>query len=228
MKFKNKQDFKQWNERMFRKYNTERVYLHPNPAIRLVEKRRIQAILKLAKTSFGDKVLEVGCGEGYILNKINKGELYGVDISRTAIARAKQRLAGRPNIKKLIVGDAEKLPFKPRSFDVVICSEVIEHVPDPKKIVKELARVAKPDARIVITFPNEPLINKMKQTVLKAGLFNILLKNIPKKMEEAWHLHSFTLAMFKECVKNDLEIRAIMKIPFRILPLRYAALCRIK
>lgn len=227
MKFKTFQEFKEWNEQMFKKYNNERVYLHPNPVLRFIEKSRIRTILSLAKIKNNDRVLEVGCGEGYILNLINNGKLYGIDLSNTAIARAKQKLASKTNVKKLIIGPAEKLPFKPKSFDVIICSEVIEHVQNPRRVLQELARVAKPNARIVVTFPNEALINKLKQIVFKIGLFELLLKNVPKRMDNEWHLHVFNITLFKKLIQNKLKIIKIKGIPFFFLPIRYIVKCRI-
>ena len=228
MEAEKKTNFIEWNDRMFKKYSPDGMYNHPNFIIRWIERKRIKAIKKLANIKDDEKVLELGCGDGYILAFLNAGEIYGIDISQVAIDRAKKRLSGNTRVKHLAVDDGEKTSFSSKFFDVIICSEVIEHVPKPAKLVEEMARLAKPTGRIIITFPNESLINKMKSLVRATGLFRILMKNIPKRMDHEWHLHSFNLDLFRKTTRGKLKIKSIKKIPLFFLPLRYAALTKIE
>lgn len=226
--FASEQEFSEWNEHMFLKHTDDKCVIHPNPLIRFVEKKRLSYLLKFCKVKDNDKVLEVGCGSGYILDMIPNGELYGIDLSKTAIDLAQKKLKNKKNIKHLSIQAAEHMNFKDNSFDVVFCSEVIEHVPDPNKLVNEIFRVAKPDSRVVFTYPCEKWINLAKQTVKKMGLYKILLKGIPEHMEDEWHLTEFHPKLFKQIVRKNFIIKKMKGIPFFFCPLRYAALLKPK
>ena len=107
----NQEQFEQWNETMFVKYNNERLYLHPNLIVRWVESLRVKTILKLVSANASDKILSIGCGEGYVENQIHTGDLYMVDISKSAVEKAKNKLKNNTNIKEIVVGDGLKLPY---------------------------------------------------------------------------------------------------------------------
>lgn len=118
----------------------------------LALKRRARRILEEIDLNQGEKVLEIGCGNGYYLNLFNKTriklDLYGVDIDERALIDAKRYL-GRE--AKLIRADAADLPFPNKSFDKVIMSEVIEHVRDEKKVLSEAYRVLKNNGILILT-----------------------------------------------------------------------------
>ena len=93
--------------------------------------------------SSNDRVMDFGCGSGAILtqlNNLNKSESYGVDVSSRAIDCAKKNF---PGYNWLRVMDGDRLPFDDRFFDVIISSEVIEHVFDVDHYLGELHRVLK-------------------------------------------------------------------------------------
>jgi SAM-dependent methyltransferase len=98
----------------------------------------------------GKRVLDVGCGVGMYLQAIQacSGPVYGVDIDAQRAARAHQLLAD------IVVAPAERLPFAQGSFDVVLLHEVIEHVEDDGRAIREAHRVLVPDGRMVIFAPN--------------------------------------------------------------------------
>ena len=99
--------------------------------------------LDLAKD---DKILDIGCFSGHILNRIHtefKISGFGIDISKEAINLAK-RYDDFHN--KYFVASAEKLPFPDNFFDGVISLDVLEHIEDKEKFVKEVLRVLKPKA----------------------------------------------------------------------------------
>jgi len=104
------------------------------------------------------RVLDVGCGTGGILYMIKdffpKGtEIYGVDKSAEAIQICKKR-ANHDKLKfNLKVGDAEKVPYKDNYFDLIIASDILEHVPDDKKAASEIHRVLKKGGYAFITVP---------------------------------------------------------------------------
>ncbi len=110
-----------------------------------------------------DRILDLGCGEGrhsigaYMLH--DQIEVFGLDLNREDIATARQRFqtfAAAENTDKSLsffLADGLKLPFCNSSFDKVICSEVLEHIPDYRRILKEIDRVLKPDGILAISVP---------------------------------------------------------------------------
>ncbi|UNK48977.1 class I SAM-dependent methyltransferase [Lysobacter sp. S4-A87] len=106
----------------------------------------MQAILQEA---IGDRlaaaaVLNLGCSTGFIDEFLagHVASVMGVDIDQDAIALAQERCAAS-NVR-FQVDDAMQLSFADETFDVVICSQVYEHVPDPNQLMKQIHRVLRP------------------------------------------------------------------------------------
>lgn len=119
-------------------------------------RRRIITLLKYLDVKPTDKVLDAGCGEGFYLMLLD--ELYGchitgLDNDPQILELAKKWVGKKENIR-LLVGDVTDLPFEDESFDKIILSEVLEHVPDDTKALSEVYRVLKPGGVLGITVPN--------------------------------------------------------------------------
>jgi len=98
----------------------------------------------------GNKDLDVGCATGHSvfhMNNFVQGEWYGCDESTAAIAYAENAFP----YFQFFHYENNTLPFEDNAMDCVICSEVLEHVPDDKALVAELLRVA--SKRVIITTP---------------------------------------------------------------------------
>lgn len=98
----------------------------------------------------GEKVLDVGCNAGELLNKIVATyhvSGYGIDISDKTIGLAKKY---NPFANKYIVGDAEKMPYRNNYFDAIISTDVLEHVPYPERVMAEIGRMLKPRGRFYV------------------------------------------------------------------------------
>lgn len=108
------------------------------------------------------RLLDFGCGKGIVLNEIlklnPKLDVTGVDTSQTAIAYISKRF---PKETFFVVKEGEKLPFKSNTFDFITALDVIEHIYDTEFILKELARVLRPNGKMLITVPFYGLIKNL-------------------------------------------------------------------
>jgi SAM-dependent methyltransferase len=98
-------------------------------------------VLGLASLQAGDRVLEVGCGNGGYLALV---EAIGMDISVGMLHAARERTSS-----PLICGDAQRLPFHSETFDVVLAPHMLYHVADRRAAVRELRRVLKANGTCV-------------------------------------------------------------------------------
>jgi len=108
----------------------------------------------------GDRVLDAGCGTGRHACEIFRtlgADIVGVDLNREDLRKASFVLdsMGGVSDRSWVVSqaDATKLPFRDCTFDVVICSEVLEHIPANKVAIAELVRVLKPGKTLVVSVP---------------------------------------------------------------------------
>jgi ubiquinone/menaquinone biosynthesis C-methylase UbiE len=96
-----------------------------------------------------NKILNVGCGTGGTIKMLEKyGDVDNVDISEDAIKFMKKE--GYTKIKKV---EGTKLPYKDKSFDLVIALDVLEHIEYDKEALKEWERVLKPGGKVLLTVP---------------------------------------------------------------------------
>lgn len=115
----------------------------------------VDRIDRWTKISNGSRILDFGCYDGYILRRLRARKDItgvGVDIALDAVALARQ-LAGNDRLE-FVVSDGMPLPLASGSFDVAVCSEILEHVPDHHAVLEEIARVLAPGGRLYATMPN--------------------------------------------------------------------------
>ncbi len=132
--------WKGWRE------NGNRYRLHKSKRDRLLA-------LEMLAPQDGERVLEVGCGYGWVsevLWESAKIEWIGIDASPSMLAHLRQRAGGR----SLINADACSIPLGDATFDRVLCSGVLMHVRDQWQALKELVRVLRPGGRLVFTIQN--------------------------------------------------------------------------
>ncbi|MBW2039877.1 MAG: class I SAM-dependent methyltransferase [Deltaproteobacteria bacterium] len=223
MNMAQKGSFRKWNEEMVNKYNPEDYIFHSNVLVRLVELKRFRKIVDFLSLNNMDDLLDIGCGSGYLLNQAICKRGVGVDISDLMVRTARANC--KSNVRKFIVqADVESLPFKNRSFNKIVSTEVIEHILHPMALLKEIERVSKDNALIIITIPNERLINRIKSVIFSFGLYKFLFRKgyrPSRKMEDEWHLHTFNINKFKELIEGRFIIKKTIAIPTIFFPLRY-------
>ncbi len=109
----------------------------------------------LAKRMGGaTRILDVGCGDGYLLSLASRhaATAVGIDTERTAIVIASGLLKDYAN-SEVVLGSSFALPFASGSFDVVALADVIEHLEDPERCVGEIGRVLSKEGRALVTTP---------------------------------------------------------------------------
>ncbi len=148
-------------------------------------------------------ILDSGCGEGFLLNRLQEEaigkSLMGIDISEDAVNLGKLLF---PNLD-LRVGNIYKLPLESNSYDIVICTEVLEHLKDPKSALKEIVRVSK--KYVILSVPNEPIFS----------LKNLLVgRNISRLGSSKGHLNLWTSWGFKKFVEQQKVSILKNKYPF--------------
>lgn len=181
----------------------EKLYSSKNILVSYIHNKRLDTIVNLIPKKAGLKILDAGCGEGQLLERISKSferkglsvELFGSDITNVALNNAKKR-----SNSKFFLEDLEKLHYLDESFDIIICTEVIEHVQNYKKVINELKRVLKSGGILIISFPNEQLWN----------ISRFFLGRKPIKVPD--HVNSFSPRDIINEVK--LKVIKILNIPF--------------
>lgn len=106
----------------------------------------------------GRHLLDVACGAGeWLRAAADLGAVpAGVDISRAALGACRKLLPEA----ELRCGPAEELPFADGRFDVVSCLGALEHFLEPAKALREMARVARPEARLLLLVPNADFLTQ--------------------------------------------------------------------
>lgn len=162
------------------RYLLDQIDLHKRLATVYTEKRyapsysRIyqrywnRRLCDLASLRAGACVLDFGCGTGVMLDElVARGcHTIGLDVSFEMLAAG---LHKTPDAKR-ICGDGGHLPFADASFDAVLCRGSIHHLPDLPVALGEIARVLKPQGRLVFSEPsNDSLINRLARRRMYAG-----------------------------------------------------------
>jgi 2-polyprenyl-3-methyl-5-hydroxy-6-metoxy-1,4-benzoquinol methylase len=128
------------------------------------------------------------------------------------------------------MGDGGALAFKAGSFDAVCLTEVIEHVPDQIAVLKEASRMLAPGGILVVTAPNEALINRLKSVVYGFKLDRLLFWSYKpsRRMDEEWHLHAMNRAGLRRIV-HEAGLRPLRWIflPYALLPMRNLVVCAV-
>jgi ubiquinone/menaquinone biosynthesis C-methylase UbiE len=219
------EDVERMNDEFARANDINAYYNDSGFLIRTIEQKRLRIIEEMMSAGAGEQILEVGCGGGHVLRLFRQSELTGVDVSGEQLAKAEENLAGY-NFK-LLKGDLAELDLADASFDGIVCTEVLEHTVDPEHIVKQIKRLAKPGARIVITFPNDNLINGIKGFIRTTRL-----TVLPPLKRVAWggdhyHLHVWSISEMRDLMRKYFTLVDEQHAPSRLFPVRCCFKCTV-
>jgi ubiquinone/menaquinone biosynthesis C-methylase UbiE len=105
----------------------------------------------------GLPILDAGCGTGLNLRHLPAGSI-GLDINPRNVETVSQRLPQQ----RCVVGDVEAMPFGDATFGTVVCTEVLEHVPHPRRALTEIHRVLMPGGVLVGSVPARSWIWRLR------------------------------------------------------------------
>lgn len=174
-----------------------------NPIQKFLINNFYSSLVSLAKPLNPITILDAGCGEGFTMNKLVENgigkKIEGVEHSKDALNLGRKLF---PNLT-FKEGNIYNMPYEDNSFDLVTCTEVLEHINEPTKVFKEVLRVSK--KYVIISVPNEPFF--MLGNFLR-GRDLLRLGNNPG------HINHWTIISFLNFLKkNELKIK-ILKLPF--------------
>ena len=113
----------------------------------------LRRLVMLAQANAQDRVLDVACGPAFLTMTFAQGcrEAVGVDGTDVFVdhARAEARRRGLANVR-FVLGDVERMPLVDSAFDVAACRAAVHHFPRPAAVLREMIRVTKPAARLLI------------------------------------------------------------------------------
>ncbi len=204
------QDLVDWNDRMYQKHSTP----YGLSIAGFISSARVRTVSKLAAIQHHDRVLELGCERGNLLLSLPSCKrLVGSDISPAAIADA--RLAaiecGRANTEFVQCDAQMALPFSKGEFDVIILSEMLEHVHDPRLVLANVRDIATPSTRVIITVPNENPKLVIKKILKAIGLMQLLFPGIEDGQSE-WHLHRFSKPMIRKITAGLFSVKSLKSV----------------
>ena len=158
----------------------------------------VEAVLAERRTDDAAQVLEVGCGEGFVTNYLSKrfssARFTGLEVRREALSFAKKS-GERAN---WLQGDAFQLPFRDHSVPVVVCAEVLEHLPDAQAALAEMRRVC--SGTLILSVPNQPFFS----------MANFLRgKNLSTLGEDPEHVHHWRASTFVRMVQRVAPVREV-------------------
>lgn len=169
-------------------------------------KRRVLEFVgaELARLQRPAHLLDIGCGYGDMLGELAGPDILavGVDINCNALAEA----ASEVQQAHFLLGEVTRLPFPDGSFDAVICSEVLEHMPHPPDLIAEIERVTRPEGVYCLTVPNEWL------TTLGRAMRGL------RPWKSPAHLQAFTVRSFLRLFAQRPERFTL--VPYAVLPFR--------
>lgn len=171
---------------IYERYSYEAQHLHALPAfLQPVVAEKVRGFAPFRRTG---RLLDVGFGAGAFLlaAKEQSWRTYGIEVSRLAIEQARNNGLG-----EVVHADFLEAPFERAYFDVIVMSELIEHVPDPHAYVRQAQRLLAPGGLLYLTTPHG------------RGISGRLLKETWSVCCPPEHLHLFSKRSMRRCLTEN-------------------------
>ncbi len=216
-------DVECWNDGLALEHDIDDYYERSGRAIQFVEQRRLAIIRDMVRGEPDDAILEVGCGGGHVLRMFSRSDLTGVDVSGVFLDKARRNLSACR--VTLLKGELDSVDLPDGKFDKAICTEVIEHVVTPDRILRALQKKVRRGGTVVMTFPNDRLIEVVKRTIRCTGAgFLPGLRRVSWGADK-YHLHRWRVREMRSLLSRFFVIRREAFSPWRFLPLRCCFEC---
>jgi SAM-dependent methyltransferase len=177
-------------------YGNRQKHLNPNPFQQMLVDNFHSNIEKLVEQTRVTRLLDAGCGEGFTLQHLKQHRpsltFIGGDFDSDALLWGRANLSHRAPVANL---DLHHLPFPDNSFPLVICLEVLEHLPDSRVGLRELARVS--SQYLLLSVPHEPWFRTAN---FLRGKHVLTFGNDPE------HLHNYTGRAFRHMVDSVVDL----------------------
>ena len=182
--------------------NTYDKYGSANPVVRRLMGGFERALDDLFDRAGPRSLLDVGCGEGVLVQRwakrLGDGRVVGIDLQEESI-QAGWAQHEAANLEYRVM-EAQSLPFATNEFDLATAIEVLEHLPDPEQAVSEMARCA--ERHLLVSVPREPLWRMLN---MSRGAYWSTLGNTPGHLNH-WSRRSFVRLLSRH--GNVVEVRS--------------------
>ena len=169
----------------------------------------------------GKEILDLGCGDGVLTYKfVESGAICsGVDLSKIAIECARREHYLRNSMAEFKCASVYDTGYKNNSFDIVVCSDVIEHLKYPQKLLEEIKRILKPGGKALISTPirfTEKPLDLMHVVEWYPEEFREMVESVFKKYEWTFSHPLFWLELFSlhDVTRIFVNLLAKVKNPF--------------
>ena len=160
-------------------------------------RHRFIKIFPYLKSLKNPKILDLGCGEGQFYDILKEYktdfEYVGVDISKKQIAKARKK-----GIYAVVCDISKKIPFRNNTFDVIIATEIIEHLFDTTSFLKKCNSVLKKEGLLILTTPNIASLGNRINLLFgkRPGCIDYRIENSPG------HIRAFVRSDLKNLVEE--------------------------
>lgn len=148
-------------------------------------------------------ILDAGCGTGLILRNLPTNSI-AIDINLWALKKAKKYAPSAD----VVLADIEHLPFKNNTFSLIVCTQILEHLNNPKNIIKNISNILKDDGIFIGSVPNDTILWRLR-----------FLSRSPKG--EPFH-DDYNKDDVKELIQPFFDI-LLLEIPYYMLNIFFAA-----
>ena len=171
------------------------------------ERRRFQTLVRALRLRPQVRLLDIGCGSGWLADQCRAAgaRVWAMDVARDGVMGARTRF---PKAGHFQVGDVYHLPFAAEAFEVVLLSEVVEHLEDIGGALDEVHRVLRPGGRVLVSVP-------YRETIVQH-----LCIHCNRFTPAHAHLHSFDEAALGACLESrGLRVGQVVLLTNKLLEL---------